>query len=210
MIDMKRLLPILFIVLAFVISAAGVTPATHAQPVDFDTINDAEEGPIITASLKAAADIPKTYDAPPTTPKASLNGVMAYIVQLFAWLLGVAITTLDYAVLFTVVKMGDYVNNLSAVGITWQIMRDIGNIFIIFGFLAIGICVILDVKWYGGGFKMLPMLLVAAIFLNFSLFISQAVVDTGNLFATQFYTQINGGQPTGAKLSAGVLTGINN
>ncbi|MDP2655236.1 MAG: hypothetical protein Q8P17_01610, partial [bacterium] len=43
------------------------------------------------------------------------------------------------------------------------------------------------------------MLLVAAVFLNFSLFLSEAVIDTGNLFATQFYTQINGGQPAGAK-----------
>jgi hypothetical protein len=70
---------------------------------------------------------------------------------------------------------------------------------LIFGFLAIGITTILNVDWYGGGKKMLPMLLIAAVFLNFSLFITEAVIDTGNLFATQFYTQINGGKPAGLK-----------
>src|SRR3989338_1133230 len=52
------------------------------------------------------------------------------------------------------------------------------------------------------------LLLVAAVFLNFSLFISEAVIDTGNLFATQIYTQINGGKPAGDKLSPGIFTAI--
>jgi hypothetical protein len=95
--------------------------------------------------------------------------------------------------------MGTYVSKLSAIGVTWRILRDIGNILLIFGFLAVGITTILNVDWYGGGKKMLPMMLVAAVFLNFSLFISEAIIDTGNLFATQFYTQINGGTPAGTK-----------
>jgi hypothetical protein len=125
--------------------------------------------------------------------------VMQYIMMLFAWLVGVAALVLDNAVYFTVVTMGDYVKHLTAVGVTWRILRDIGNIMLIFGFLAVGITTILNVEWYGGGKKMLPMMLVAAVFLNFSLFISEAVIDAGNLFATQFYTQINGGNPAGAK-----------
>ena len=125
--------------------------------------------------------------------------IMIQIMRLFAWLVGVAMLTLNYAVFFTVITMGEYVKNLSAVGLTWSILRDIGNIMLIFGFLMAGIMTILNVDWYGFGKKMLPMLLVAAVFLNFSLFISEAIVDTGNLFATQFYTQINGGTlPTAA------------
>lgn len=125
---------------------------------------------------------------------STLASVMVWVMSLFAWLLGVAAITLDNAVFYTVVTMGDYVSKLSAVGVTWRILRDIGNIVIIFGFLSIGIAVILDVKSYGAT-KMLPMLLIAAVFLNFSLFISEAVIDVGNLFATEFYTQINGGYP---------------
>jgi len=48
------------------------------------------------------------------------------------------------------------------------------------------------------------MLIIVAVFLNFSLFISEAVIDVGNLFATQFYTQINDGAlPTAATINSG-------
>ncbi len=126
---------------------------------------------------------------------------MIWVMSLFAWLVGVAAMTLDYSVYYTVIVMGDYVHNLTAVGVTWRILRDIGNIMLIFGFLAIGISIILNTDRLGYGKKMLPMLLVAAVFINFSLFMTEAVIDVGNLFATQFFTQINGGQtPTHASL----------
>lgn len=137
---------------------------------------------------------------------AGMNGVMSMIMSLFAWLLGVAMLTLDYAVYYTVVKMGVYVQNLSAVGVTWRILRDIGNILLIFGFLAVGITTILNVDWYGGGKKFLPMLLVSAVFMNFSLFMTEAMIDTGNLFATQFYTQINGGSLPTTQGPSNILT----
>lgn len=140
----------------------------------------------------------------PVTPKQSsddaFNDIMSKIMSLFAWLVGVAAVLLDNVVFYTVVKMGEYVKNLAAIGVAWRILRDVGNIMLIFGFLAIGITTIIDKgDWYGGGKKMLPMLFIGAIFLNFSLFITEAVIDTGNLFATQFYTQINGGNPAGVK-----------
>lgn len=122
-----------------------------------------------------------------------VSGVMTTIMQLFAWLAGVAMLTLEYAMYYTVVQMGPLIQSLGAVGETWAIFRDLGNIILIFGFLAIGITTILNVDWYGKATKMLPMLLIVAVFLNFSLFITSAIVDTGNLFATQFYKSIVGG-----------------
>ncbi|OYV27257.1 MAG: hypothetical protein B7W98_02145 [Parcubacteria group bacterium 20-58-5] len=50
------------------------------------------------------------------------------------------------------------------------------------------------------------------MFLNFSLFISEAIIDTGNLFATQFFTQINGGTlptPTGTGITGLASNGVN-
>jgi hypothetical protein len=152
----------------------------------------------------ATAKTPSTYKGD-TSPSSPYNFIMIKIMELFAWLLGVAALTLNYAAYYTVVTMGNYVNHLSAIGVTWRILRDIGNIMLIFGFLAVGITTILNVDWYGGGKKMLPMMLVAAVFLNFSLFISEAIIDTGNLFATQFYKQIVGGTlPT--QSASGLLT----
>ncbi len=133
-----------------------------------------------------------------TTDTSTYGYIMSEIMGLFAWLLGVAALTLDYATYYTVVHAGAFLGNhnangISAIGVVWQIFRDIGNIVLIFGFLAVGIEVMLGVQSYGGK-KMIPILLIAAVFLNFSLFISEAVIDVGNLFATEFYAQINGGQ----------------
>ncbi|MDO8407733.1 MAG: type IV secretion system protein [bacterium] len=172
-----------------------------------------------TAAAPAAAPVVDTKKDPPAPPPVkstdSVYGeLMAKIMSLFAWLLGAATLMLDYAVYYGVVVMGDFVNKLSAIGVTWRILRDIGNIMLIFGFLASGIAVILNVNTYGFGTKMLPMLLVAAVFLNFSLFISEAIIDVNNLFATQIYQQINGGEIVGpSKLNSSdavVNEGISN
>ncbi|MHB8660460.1 MAG: hypothetical protein ACYC75_00755 [Minisyncoccota bacterium] len=142
---------------------------------------------------------------------AATNGfgtVMTWIMSLFAWLVGVAALTLDYAVYYTVITMGDYVHNLTAVGVAWRILRDVANIMLIFGFLAAGIATILNVEFYGWSSKMLPKLLMVAVLLNFSLFISEVVIDAGNLVATQFYTQINGGNMPTSKTLSDITVGI--
>ena len=174
---------------ASVITTTGSSPSGGASSVS-GTANGGTTGTGGTGAAK-----PIQYQPPSSASSSSYSFIMQLIMSLFAWLRGVAAITLDNAVYYTVVTMGNYVNNLSAVGIVWQVLRDIGNIVLIFGFLAIGITTILNVNWYGGGTKMLPVLLLAAVFLNFSLFISEAVIDAGNLFATEFYTQINGGKP---------------
>lgn len=210
---MRRFLLTSFAVLALIIGAA---PAAHAADCTTDgqsctppgggtgtCVSDDSGGLTCTSSVGTVINIDPTttkgLNDYKTTTDEAYDGIMARIMSLFAWLVGVAAIVLDYAVYYTVVTMGNYVNDLSAIGVTWSILRDIGNIFLIFGFLAVGITTILNVDWYGGGKKMLPMMFVAAIFLNFSLFITEAVIDTGNLFATQFYTQINGGNPAGIK-----------
>lgn len=203
--DMQRFLSISFITLALVMSAAGAAPAAHAQFEQAAVLPDANTNTDIAAqantdvtAARIAADKAANLTAVEAGQTPKLDGAMAqimsFIMSLFAWLLGVAMIALNYAVYYTVVTMGNYVHNLAAVGVAWSILRDIGNIMLIFGFLAVGVTTIMNVDWYGGGKKMLPMMLVAAVFLNFSLFISEAVIDTGNLFATQFYTQINGGK----------------
>ncbi|MSU74510.1 hypothetical protein EXS57_01890, partial [Candidatus Kaiserbacteria bacterium] len=214
---MKRFLLSSFFFLALI---TGAAPAVHAQIGESEAVDPgaapgsgtftsvepsaeavaAVEESQKTAAQTAANDTPsEKYDKKPEDD--AYGGIMIRIMSLFAWLLGAAMVTLNYAAYYTVVTMGAFVKNLSAIGLTWQILRDFGNIMLIFGFLAIGISTILNSEWYGGGKKMLPMLLVAAVFLNFSLFITEAIIDTGNLFATQFYKQINGGAlPTTATL----------
>ncbi|MEK7604763.1 MAG: hypothetical protein AAB442_03140 [Patescibacteria group bacterium] len=158
---------------------------------------DAKGNAAAQAALPAAQNTPTPNPPPLPDPNDGTKGVMGSILSMFAWLVGVAALALDAAVYYTVVTMGNYVSQLSAVGVTWRILRDIANIMFIFGFLGVGIATILNVEKFGWGKKMLPMLVVGAVFLNFSLFITEAVIDGTNLFATQFYTQINGGKPAG-------------
>lgn len=225
---MKRSFSISLIALALVVGAVGAAPAAHAEDctlnnggvacivngVNGTCSGDENSGPYCrpsgtsdstsfstTAQQNAAAATPSNPNLG-GTPSDQFGGVMAWIMSLFAWLAGVAAMTLDWAAYYTVVTMGSYIHDLAAVGVTWRILRDIGNIMLIFGFLSVGITTILNVDWYGFSTKMLPMLLVSAVFLNFSLFLTEAVIDMGNLFATQFVTQINGGEmPTRASLS---------
>lgn len=213
---MRRFLTISLITLSLALSAAGVA---HAAPGDA-CVTNADCGANETCQANGPTGSECVANPSPSSSLNNLPGgaapitldtkasdgfgtVMTWIMSLFAWLVGVAALTLDYAVYYTVVNMGNYLHNLTAVGIAWRIMRDVGNIILIFGFLAVGISIIVSSEWYGGGTRFLPKLLIVAVLLNFSLFLSEAVVDTGNLVATQFYTQINGGhQPTSNFLSA--------
>jgi len=194
---MKRFLVHSFLLLTLALGTVGVPSVVSAQE---STQRDVSS--TVTQFQNALASNPTGLINPiPVDPFASeptdglFAEVLTWMMSVFAWLLGVAMIALNYAVYYTVIKMGVYINDISAIGVTWRILRDVGNIVLIFGFLAIGISTILNTERLGYGKNMLPSLLIAAVFLNFSLFITQAVIDTGNLFATQIYTQINGNVP---------------
>ena len=213
---MRHFLLTSFVALALFVGFGTHVPVAHATTCSdstgawgtWDPSANNGKGACVVTSLSPAQQLVAQNSPTDSTTNANTsdkgyNSVMIWIMGLFAWLLGVAALTLDYAVYYTVISMGTFVHNLTAVGVTWRILRDIGNILLIFGFLAIGISIILNTERLGYGKKMLPMLLLAAVFLNFSLFFSEAVVDVSNLFATQFYTQINGGQqPTALSLQS--------
>ncbi len=214
---MRRFLSASLITLALLIGAAGAAPAAHADTATDSFLNTqlptaatpdttySYTPSSITSPTSASAVGPIATDTTPandgaktaTDPNLSggFNSIMTWIASLFAWLVGIAAITLDNAVYYTIVTMGSYVSRLTAIGVAWRVLRDAANIMLIFGFLAIGIATIIDVDWYGGGKKLLPKLLLAAVALNFSLFISEAMIDGTNLIATQFYQQINAGQP---------------
>ncbi len=111
------------------------------------------------------------------------------ILSLFAWFTGIAGVLLNAAIYYTVVTMADFVNSLGAILTSWKIIRDLGNIALIFGFVAIGIATILDVQSYNAK-KMLVKLIIVAVTVNFSLFAARAIIDVGNVFAFQFYSQM--------------------
>lgn len=106
-------------------------------------------------------------------------------IGLFGWILSLAGVILDYAINTFVIGFGDEINGNVGIVINevWLIVRDLLNLTFIFGLVYIGIKLILDSndsqtqKW-------LINLIIAALLVNFSLFITKLVVDVSNQLAT--------------------------
>ncbi len=72
----------------------------------------------------------------------------------------------------------------------WQIVRDIANIAFIVALIYIGFKTILGLH-SGHDKTTLVTVIIIALLVNFSLFISRAVIDSSNIFALIFYNQIS-------------------
>lgn len=72
----------------------------------------------------------------------------------------------------------------------WKIVRDLSNIFFILVLLYISIKVILGL---GGSEvkKMIVQVILMALLINFSMFITKVVIDSSNILALIFYNRIN-------------------
>jgi hypothetical protein len=97
----------------------------------------------------------------------------------------------DYVIELTIADFATtYTNNFeSAVVSVWEVLRDFGNIIIIFSMLYLAIRTILE----GNGFadkKTLSLILLAAVLINFSLFFSKIGVDISNSVAKAVYVGI--------------------
>ena len=102
----------------------------------------------------------------------------------------------NWAVIRTVFQFGTYFGTSDEMLIAWGVMRDVANIGLLFGFIFMGVLLILNVEGgghgHGGGIsakKAIPRLLIFAVLVNFSLFTTQAVIDVSNGLASVFAEQ---------------------
>lgn len=108
-------------------------------------------------------------------------------------ILFVAGTVFNWVVLRTVFQFGEYFGTSDGMLVAWGVMRDIANIGLLFGFILMGVLLILNVDGgghgHGGGIsakRAIPRLIIFAVLLNFSLFASQFVIDVANAFGSSF------------------------
>ncbi|MDP2593639.1 MAG: hypothetical protein Q8P52_03260 [bacterium] len=101
------------------------------------------------------------------------------------WLAG---AVLDYTIGFTL-NMNQLLTSIPIVNIGWTIFRDLANIVFIFLLLYISIGTILGLSSINTK-VMLRNLILVALLINFSLFITKAVVDASNIAALHFYNLI--------------------
>ena len=110
---------------------------------------------------------------------------MLWLSSRILWLAGLIFNfTLNWSL-----KIKDLVDNTRVVATGWKILRDIANLCFIFILLAIAIGTILRIDSYDVR-KLLAKVIIVAILLNFSLFLTKVVVDASNILALQFYSRI--------------------
>jgi hypothetical protein len=107
---------------------------------------------------------------------------------IFLWIGG---SLLDYAIQYLVIGMGGFLNaNLGVViDQMWVVVRDFFNILFIFGLIYIGFRTILS-SGDTNTKKAVGYLVIAALMINFSLFITKAIIDFSNIAAFQVYNAI--------------------
>jgi len=81
---------------------------------------------------------------------------------------------------------GDFGINIQQI---WVIIRDLFNLLFIFSFIFLGIKTILNSD-DSSTKRAIGHIIVAALFINFSLFIALTVIDFSNILATQIYNQL--------------------
>lgn len=106
-----------------------------------------------------------------------------------AWVFGFVGTLLNYVVQELVFRMGAMTGVLEAVTISWSVMRDIANVFLVFLVLFIGIATIVRATSYNSK-QLLYRVIIAALLVNFSLYFAKVAIDVTNIFAAQTYIMI--------------------
>ena len=102
------------------------------------------------------------------------------------WIMVLAGEIMDWGIHYSISSSSYPVTGHSFVTDGWRIMRDIANICFIFILVYLAITTILGQKKE----KMIGMVILVALIINFSLFFSKVVVDFGNITSRFFYNLI--------------------
>lgn len=113
------------------------------------------------------------------------------ILMFFGWLLGLVGLIFNLIIKITIVDLKKTIDSLGVITDIWKVIRDFINLFFIFALLyaAVGTILGLDkVDWK----KTVGNLVLAALLINFSLFITKAALDLSNIVTIGFYSQLPG------------------
>ncbi len=109
------------------------------------------------------------------------------VLKFFAFLLGICAVLLDYSLNLTVVQLSENLKSLTAINETWSTIRDLINLSFIFILLFAAIRTILGLE---SPVKVIKNIVLAALFINFSMFFTRVMIDASNSVALFFYERI--------------------
>lgn len=198
------------LVAAFVLtggSVFGITPTAYAQPAT--TTATTTSAAATSTPPTATTTAPGTVDYRGSEPANEscnildnfLGCIMSFsgkivasflwvFVSFLGWMLGIVGMFFNWIMLVTVFQYSVYFGNSQGLLLAWSILRDLGNIILLFGFIFIGIQTILNIGHFSVG-RALPRLIIFAILINFSLFISEAIVDISNVLSSSFFSLVS-------------------
>jgi len=147
---------------------------------------------------------------PDTTPPASCGGFVEVItnpgdcimlgmvngiLETVSYTLWMSGTLLNHSIDFSL-DLVSFLDKTPGIELAWGTFRDLANIFFIFILLYISIATILQLEQYSAK-QLLVKVILIALLMNFSLFVTKVVIDTSNILATQFYSSIAPGGSSG-------------
>ncbi len=140
-----------------------------------------------------------------TTPQLMFAWVGSGVLWLMSGILGITAILLNITILQTVTGMGNHINDIIGIQIAWALLRDMANILFIFGIVYIGLNLILGNNRHGHQ-QALARLVIIALVINFSLFITKTVVETSNVMANTIFRLIIPPGTTGSQACDGRST----
>src|SRR3989344_5315509 len=166
----------------------------------------------LAASTAYAAE---TTPAPATTgviervAMTAVNGLLASISYTMTGVVIVVLTMsgfiLDLSIQYSLTNFTQLTSSVGMVTIGWGVLRDLANLVFIFLILWVAISTILGLH-HGSAMGSVLRIVIAALLINFSLFITQVVVDVANIVALHFYNLTVVPDPTTGR--AGSLAGV--
>ena len=135
--------------------------------------------------LNHYAEQSKTFSGISSILYSFVIGVFGRMAAAAAWVLELVVIeyTVGFSEMFATSGIG------SAVDTLWGIIRDIFNIALIFGLIYVGIKMVIT-SANSATKRNLVTLIIAAIFVNFSLFFAKLILDFSNLLATVIYNDL--------------------
>jgi len=127
-----------------------------------------------------------------------VQAIYTIVFQPFAFLARLAGQILDFFIFYSI-SSGSYTGDFIEKG--WGVVRDIANVLFIIALLYIAIKTVLDLN-SSNNKKMVGMIIVMALLINFSLFATKVVIDASNILARVFYSNIKSVGPNGEDLKA--------
>ncbi|HEY9586337.1 MAG TPA: hypothetical protein VJJ27_01695 [Candidatus Paceibacterota bacterium] len=135
--------------------------------------------------------------------KAIMATVANVVLSFFAFILGISAIFLDFVLNLTVVELKKNLDEVTAIGEAWKALRDLINLSFIFILLYASIRTILGLESPG---KIIKNIVLAALFINFSMFFTRVMIDASNSVALFFYNRL--ATPV-SETSGSVIAGLN-